>query len=867
MSVTQVIGGLGSFNVKLSPAVPRETMERLIYFGHICVTAGRDDPRVAGDSLLSSARFVGPFRGMDCSSEGYTLSGPGMAFWLGDEDGKGSMMETGVVLNGASFVDAITDLLPDSIQPGTIGSMPGTITGTFQYQTPRAAVQFVCDTMGAAWRVNGNGTLDAGDPADLYRLDPAVAIVRRGAGADLLLRALAGQAELKEDIEDFTTRVVLYTSNTDGILAVSATADIDPALNPFRDLFGNPLVSTRLSQETTTDPATAPARAQLELNRYSSARDAVTLSASQYDITGDLQIGDWVWVFDPDARLTDDTNELIFQGERINPVKLQVNQLTWPISPGMGLAYRAPDGTWYDLTDYLIPETGDTQVTVGGYNRSLVSTGGGTGSPGTPVGVNASIPLHPDWQLPFEVSVYQSASNTVTRAQIRLTWTQPTNVDGSIIYDGAYYEVRYRLTSASAGYQYARVAFFAGEIGGTHDILIQELTPGVSYTFWIRTVDTAGNASAWSDPQTVLLGTDDIAPPTPATPTVAGSRIAVQVTHTLGLSTGGTFNLPSDLAQLEVHAGTTAGFTPSNSTLLGRLPATIGMMQATIPAIGTFPIESIAATYIKVIAVDEAGNRSGASAAAVATADLIDSAHISDLSVSKVSAGTILADWLIGADVATAFSGQRAGFNPDGFYAYDGSGLKTFEVDAATGGVSATGTIQSANTARRVVINPDLPADGAARVSFFDPDAPDGLTHVDLVSSGGNWYATRLRDSDNAQVGGVILFTATDTYFAHNIPGSVQYLKISNSGIYQTGFLSWEVSALIATLTWYAFTTAGSVTVNYGATQARTRVILATVHDSAGSNPAYVTANSATSFTLASPTARSRYFFYQSVGV
>jgi hypothetical protein len=867
MAITQVDTGLGNWSLQLQADTPRELLTRLRYLGHICVTAGRDDPRVAGDSLLADARYVGPLRAVSFATTGFTLSGVGMAYWLGDEDAKGDVLESAVVLTGATFVNAVRALLPDAVAEGTLTAVAGTITSTFQYQTRRTALDYVVQTMGGAYRVNGDGTLDAGPLDSLYYTTPRAAIIRRKQGVDLALRALPGTTQLDEDINDFTTRVVLYSADTDGNLTPSASANIDPDLNPFRDLFGNPVKIVRLSQETTTDPATAPARAQLELNRYSAQRDAVTLASSQYDITGDLQVGDSVWVFDPDTSLWDPTgiNEVVFQGERINPVKLVVNQLTWPIVAGMGVSFRDPNGNWYDLTDYVLWEQGDTQIVVGGYDRSLIAASGGAISTGTPVGPNVSVPNAPAFVLPFEQSVYQSVNSTITRAQILVDWTRPTNTDGSPYGDGAIYEVRYRQSASTGGYQYVRTSYF-----DTTAVLIQELTVGVEYSFEIRTCDTGvpANYSAWSDPELVITGNDDIGPGTPAAPEVAASRIAVQVVHRLGLSTGGEFNLPADMHHLKIHLGTSSGFTCTDDNLAGKLPATINMLMAETPIVGTFPVESTAPVFVKVIAVDEAGNESGSSAAASATAELIDDAHISELTVSKITGGTISSDWIVGANITTAASGQRAGLDPSGFFAYDPDEVKTFEVDAATGIVSVTGSIRTADVSREVVVGEGT--DGLPRVSWYDPDAPDGLTNISAFASGGQFSIARFRNSDGAQTGGVILYQATGSYYAHVSPGFAQFLGISlNDGIHFQGHFGWIANSQIGKMTGYEFLGPAItlVVISYGATQSRARCIQVTSHDTVGPNIGFVTANTSTSFTIRPSVIRSNYLFYESTGV
>jgi hypothetical protein len=696
MGVTETLMAAGQWSLKVRPDTPAYIVDQLGYFGHVAVSVGRVDPRTAGDGILSFARYVGVLRGVTFDEQGYSLSGAGLATWLGDEDKKGGVLESLQTFTAQTFPTVVRALLPPAVVEGTLHSVPGTYTGTHQWQSPREAIQYVCDTMGAEWRVNNDASLDAGLVADLYRTTPAAAIVKREAGRDMALIALPGRASLAEDVADFTTRVVLLAQGT-GASTATGTADISPALNPYKDLHGNTLVRTRLVSESSTDTGNAAARAQLALNQFTAPRDALTLNTSEYDIKGSVVVGDYVWVWDPDAQLVDTTNEIRIRGRIINPVKLRVRELTWPIARGMGVAYRDINGTWYDLTDYVQWESGTTSVVVGGYNRSLISTAEAVGGRPQP---DTSVPAPPVF-APFASGTYQSDATGHTKAFIQVNWAEPLNVDGSSITDGNYYEIRWRTSDTPiypikwqdltaykwgelAGNTWARPLTFETErdwhyiqvAWGQTTFNVHELTPAVSYDWQIRAVDSASppNVGAFSATTTYAASVDTIPPATPAPPVVAGSRISVQVTHTLGQAAGGTFNLDPDLHHLEVHAEYEPLFTPSDLTLLGKVLANAGMISAGIPAVQTFPVESTGQLYVKVIAVDESGNKSSPSTPATVTALLVDDAHISDLTVSKVTAGTITAAWVLAGSIKTATVGQRVEMNSAGLQLYDSDG-------------------------------------------------------------------------------------------------------------------------------------------------------------------------------------------------
>jgi hypothetical protein len=847
MSVTETKGALGSWSLKLRPDTPRSIIDAVQYFGHIVVSTGRPDPRVAGDTLLRSGRYTGVLLGKTFASDdsGYNLSGAGMAYWLGDANNNGPVITTALTFTNASFTSAVNAMLPASgaVTAGTIHSVTGAYTGLHQWQTSRKALDLLCSTMTSdytnpvEYRVNGDATLDAGLVSDLYVTSPIAAVVRRDVGADMGIRALPGKGVTTEDVQDFVTEVILLAQGSGQSIATGA-ATISPALNPYLDLHGNPVSIISAVSQSSTDPNNANAQAAVTLNTYSTPRKAIRLSSSQFDIRGDVAVGDWVWVHDPDAGLVDTSAtpaEIVFRGQRINPTKLRVTELSWPVTAGMSVAYRDYLGNWFDLTDYVIWETGDTNLIVGGFDRSLTNPNGE--SIGTRPMPNTSIPGAPTLTTPFTQSVYQSTNSGITKAQVQVTWTRPLNTDGSAIIDGDHYEIQYRTSSTPifpsthaqmAAYTHAQlhagtnaqpITYTPGPwqtayVGfDSTQLLIQELTPGVPYDIQVRAVDngTPPNAGAWSATTTIQTVGDTIAPSVPAPPSVAASRIAIQVTHTLGKSSGGTYNLEPDLHHLEIHAQYEPTFTPTDSTLLGKLIANNGMILANIPAVGTFQVESTNALYFKCIAVDEAGNKSNPSTAVQATALLIDNAHISDLTVTKVTAGTISADWFVGARIKTADSGARVELNSSGLQAYNGNGVQTVAINSADGSATLTGTVQSGvGTGSRVILNPSGPTgggDGWPTIDFYPSNssnvafinAPDGGAAGTLMgmnsgtwtsSYSGNTNRTRvlvsaagamevIRASDQARDGGFVNVDAsTATLGINNIGQSNGYIEV-----------------------------------------------------------------------------------------
>lgn len=841
MSVTETLQGVGSWGLSLQ-GVPQDIIDNLEYFGHVVIHTGRVDYRREGDAALTSGRYTGVVRSLEANDDAVNLGGAGMAMWLGDEDQKGAVIEDLITIDNLTFENTLRALLPASVTEGTLFNIGETFKGTFQYVSPREAIDYVCETLDAEWKVSGDARLYAGRASDLFVSNPKALVRRKAGGVDMTLRAYAGNGKTTQDVDDFTTRVVLLAQGTEAS-TVTASADILPVDNPYLDLHGNPLVMTRLVSESSTDASNAPARAQLQLNRFTSPADALELSTSDYDVKGDVAVGDYLWVLDDQIGLIDLTNEIRFKGQVYNPMKLRLVEMTWPVFSQMSVGYRDSNGKWYDLTDYLVAETGDTSLVVGDFRRTLGgATGGVVGSRPQP---DTSVPDQPVWDEPsFKFSVYQSNQGE-TRAQVQLVWSRPDNTDGTSIMDGDHYEIRIRTGSTPlfpvtwaqlAGLTYDQVH----NSGGTWDnplhyvpgdweyryvpwsdltVLIQDLVPNMPYEVQIRAVDSAtpSNYGDWSDLAEFQTNGDTIAPVQPAPPEVYASRIAAQIVHRLGRSDGGEYNLDLDLHHLEVHGEYEPNFTPSDSTLLGKIIATNAFITGQVPAVGTVPIESTNPVWFKVIAVDEAGNASNPSVAVQQTAALIDNAHISDLSVTKVTAGTISTTWLLAGTIRTGVSGSRMEADINGLRLYNSVGTATVNLDAATGFATLTGTVQSGVGDQRIVINPE-PA-GIARIDWYDDGSTD---HITAVNFGGNFLMQRETDAARDPDGGFLQYQTNASYFGHRyLPGNEAYVRFGNDlsvhiyGVWHDSVVAGNKDSIFCG-TWDL--NAASAIVGYGAT-------------------------------------------------
>jgi hypothetical protein len=849
----------GSWSVQLSPQLPSELKDVLAagFFGHIAIATGRQDPRVAGDSLLTSARYVGVVNAATFkTASGPVVSGEGMSLWLASSAGVGDVLETPLSFTAAGAGTVVAALLPSSVHSGTIHSIgAATYTGAFVWKNRRDALTSFCQqvstgpgpTQAVEWRVNGNATLDFGHVSELYVTTPTTAIVARDAGVDMALRGLPGTTQLAEDVKDFTSRLVVLAEGGGASTAVGVAnlADIG-STNPYVDLFGAAVKMTRMVSASSVSSLNASASAQIALAPYAVPRDQLQLSSSEYDILGELAVGDYTYVWDPDAGMVDTTHEIVFRGQRLNPAALRVIEQTWPIVPGMTVAFRSPVGTWYDLTDYVLWDSGETTVVVGGYNRALVSTSEPVGPRPIP---DTTIPGVPVFGA-FTTTAYQSPADGKTKSQIQLSWSTPANTDGTTITDGGHYEIQYRpnigyyatnpshAQIAAAGYTLNTLAGLGGThnalipapiaqwkptfVGwGTNTLLVQELTPGVVYDFQIRAVDTAAppNNGAWSATTDFTAAADTIPPPTPDAPTVAANMAAVQVTWDCGTSDGGTFNQASDLHHIEVHGSYEPLFTPSSTTKLGSLPANAGNITGQIPVVGSFTIPPgqppAQAMFVKIVAVDISGNKSAPSAAAGATATLWSNSYITDLSVSKLTAGTITASIILGGTIATAANGQRVQMDSTGVHSYDASGNVVFDLNTNSTSITLS---QVAGGEKIVLSTPpnsypvmlfyDATDNNAAFINAVNLDgntaglgmnsgqyAVSGTTYVNRITLLGNSGCTmEVVDTNQAERGGFYHATIGNARWGVSNPTTeLGAYNIDSAGLH-TAYGTWDES-------------------------------------------------------------------------
>lgn len=393
MSVTEQFEGWGKFDLTLR-GLPDDTTPAEVWravdptvsaFGHILITPTEVDAAAVGDAgLLSMAKYAGIYRGTRARNQ---LQGVGLVAWLGDEDDKGDIAETAKTGGAKTFAGWVADVLPAAITAGTITAIAGTLNESMLYMTPRAMLARVMDYFGGVYRVNPDGTLDAGPEASLFAVEPNHLLHWRGSGPDGGLHGLRpATIELARDLDDYTTKVLMLAEGEGATVAVGSAV---AGSVPYKDLHGNAVVRKRVVDAPDVSAGNANTLAAAQLGRFNRVRTGYQLSTTEWGVAvlnrngKRLEPGDYVWAYDPrpDARLVDPANQLVFQGETITPALHRLEAITWPILEGMGVYLRYYDGATVaivDLSPHVEWETGETTLEVGAAPRRLTDTAAGS---------------------------------------------------------------------------------------------------------------------------------------------------------------------------------------------------------------------------------------------------------------------------------------------------------------------------------------------------------------------------------------------------------------------------------------------------------------------------------------------------------
>jgi len=567
---------------------------------------------------------------------------------------------------GEALYDA--DFTP-STTPLAVQDTENNYKGVHNVESVYSAIKKVMSNLDTEFRVNYNGTLDAGPREDIFvghgDNDPTAIIVRDSSGEDPAIIGLNPDALTTSfEAEDWVAGVEYLTdAGVDGKKIDSVERFLTDI--PYYDLFGNPLERVTYVTETEMNSSMAGKRAEAFLDEFTRIKKQLSLSLEYYDIKGDFEVGDNIWVYDPEVGFVDTLTkaiadgrtkpyEAIWQGQIINPEKIRIVGITFPIEEGFGVYLRkvvsvSPYKVKYiDLTDYVQFESGNTSLEIGDLNKQIGDDLRFSASiSGAVTGQRAYIPgkvLDPDdltqEGIRLTSGFYTDALGT-QKAIIFTEWKTPRNLDGTPIQNGLQYEITIEPVNPALG---GPEHYFVN--WGNESFTIEGIQLATDYKVGVQAITTGAASGFVYENITSAIDTAKPNKPAQAT-TIATIAGAVQIIHHLGRATDDAgqpvasvtnFTLPSDLSYLNVYGSTTSGFTVEEATKLGNIPCDASYLRLSIPAVATLKGESLdSATtmYFRFTAVDNAGNESDPSDEQQGNADLIKTANIDDAAITS----------------------------------------------------------------------------------------------------------------------------------------------------------------------------------------------------------------------------------------
>ena len=388
MPVYQALMADGDWSIRLKPETPLSVREAMgTPFAHVVVTSTPIDPTAFSDAdILAQARYTGV-----CLRPGPALevSGRGLSWWLGDDSGTGSgiaftpiTLNTNIPKTAASTIlngGSNAPLVLSGSSPGT-GAYTATISQDYNWFTKRQLLDSVIrEFFNREWKTNNDFTVSVGTAAQLYTTTPAI-ITPKTTGYESGRYGISGSTQVNIDYEDFAN--VVWALSKEGI----GFGDYLSPANTFYDGRGNIM---RRQRFVDVPESAEGQRNQYALNlvsRYVNARFDYNLQTSRYDISGKVQMGGNVYVYDPVngfynrvayTGLMDYSNPIRWRGEVIYPISVRVTGMRWPIEEGMGVLWRnrtAAGVSYIDLTPYVEMESGSASLEVGGVERPIEPT-------------------------------------------------------------------------------------------------------------------------------------------------------------------------------------------------------------------------------------------------------------------------------------------------------------------------------------------------------------------------------------------------------------------------------------------------------------------------------------------------------------
>ena len=426
MSVTQVLMGAGSWQVRFTEPIPPSVWDQILPLDHIVIGPPNLLAAATSDAdRLARVKAAGGYTGVILEIPDLTtLSGADLSWWLGDAEGRGPMEDTSIVKTASTSTTAwVDEILPaNGIAKGTVTNGTSFKGVTTPFSTPLEILNWVCDQSDVEWQMRPDGTVDVGPSTTLFPAPTATTarVITRDPGSTEggVQGVEAVNLDRARDATDVVGRVVVTHSNSKEEVQF-ATASQTPSGVRWKGFGGATAARTMRGEGLNLTGTEASAAASRLIARVSVDQKEAMLSSRTFNVTAEVDPGDRVWVYDFPTGLYDSANQVIYRGQVITPIAMRVYGLTWPITPAHGVYARIDGGsTWLDLTAYVAFEEPvvNWEVTISGRKRNAAPVS--TGSVAIPKGKGKSTEAN-----------LRTQSRAVTSARVGAwtpTWTNVT---------------------------------------------------------------------------------------------------------------------------------------------------------------------------------------------------------------------------------------------------------------------------------------------------------------------------------------------------------------------------------------------------------------------------------------------------------
>ncbi len=282
----------------------------------------------------------------------------------------------------------VIDFLCRDPETGAYLVTPGTIEDTavpydlrYRNMTCRSVLKpFSRSVMQPAreWRVSAENVLDWGLPEALFT--DRTGFILRPSDVELL-----EAPALEESAETSVQKVKVLGAGRQAvggrkqILEATATNSAAGKVNYFGDAWNR----KRIVSDATIDHIDyAKSLARFEADKDATPRQSTRLRLADWTALAKFNLGDWIYVYKPEAGLVDYSNERNIDGEVVWPKRVRVISRVWKLGSGFRAELRTSDGTLIPLENVGWESETAAEIEVGEFRPEFVADpqGGASGN-------------------------------------------------------------------------------------------------------------------------------------------------------------------------------------------------------------------------------------------------------------------------------------------------------------------------------------------------------------------------------------------------------------------------------------------------------------------------------------------------------